>query len=132
MKAARVILGSALVAALVLGLAPSPVAEAFNPDHPCAACHGTHNSPGPTNIKGRTIDALCGSCHGAGGSSSLRVGSGHGAASAIAPLGAQEQASCAQCHPPHGGPATTPGVQPLAPLPEFGAMPFGAPPGWPR
>ena len=61
------------VAAIVLFLGVPQEALALNPNHNCAFCHSLHGAQGGHLSKEATDELTCLTCHGAGGSSTLKA-----------------------------------------------------------
>lgn len=93
------VLGLAL--ALVFGLEGSHAAPSvvLNPNHECAFCHGLHGARSGQLLQDTTVEAVCLSCHGPGGTATLvevhtNDPTGN---SCCAPF----RITCRRCHDPH-------------------------------
>ena len=86
------------VLSIMLTLWPSS-AQALLPSHQCNFCHNMHGAPGFTLLNNAQAEALCLTCHGPGGISTLKadVHSNATPRSSYPPF----RISCRGCHDPH-------------------------------
>ncbi len=85
-------LGFALVVIGVVLLLPQG-AESLNPNHECAFCHDLHGATDLQLLQYTTVEALCLSCHGPGGISTLKA--------EVHTSGSDWRITCRECHDPH-------------------------------
>ena len=73
-------------------------ARPFNPNHDCSFCHAVHGASGSTLLKEATVETLCLTCHGPGGTSTLKADVHTNARNSNYP---PFRISCRDCHDPH-------------------------------
>jgi predicted CXXCH cytochrome family protein len=98
MRKANIVKAALIVAALVVGaalaFAPGPETGAavssiaLNPNHECSYCHGVHGASSGQLLNNSVVEALCLSCHGPSGPSTLKADTHRGR-------------TCADCHVSH-------------------------------
>lgn len=66
--------------------------------HECSYCHGVHGAAGPALLKEAQVETLCLTCHGPGGTSTLKADVHTNAARSDYP---PFRISCRGCHDPH-------------------------------
>lgn len=93
MKPSRTYLGAALALAL---LGATPPAAALNPNHQCTFCHSLHG--GGVITPPAQQQAMCLTCHGPGGTSTLKAAEHRNAQNSAYPV---FNFSCRNCHDPH-------------------------------
>ncbi len=81
--------GTLFITVAIAGLLAWPQeTQALLPDHECGFCHSVHGAPGSPLLKDAQIEALCLSCHGPAGISTLKANTHVGQ-------------TCMVCHTPH-------------------------------
>ena len=85
-------------------------AQPFDPTHPCTACHLNHGAKGPKNMRKKTVDEVCQSCHGPAGKAIKRVmvRSHYFNVRSLSDL---EGKTCTNCHSPHASDAPKLGLK---------------------
>lgn len=84
------------IAFAALLLAPAGAVFALNPNHQCNFCHNLHG--GPVIVSAAQQQAMCLTCHGTGGISTLKAAEHKNARSSRYPV---FNFSCRNCHDPH-------------------------------
>lgn len=90
-----VVLAAAICATLFL--CPSN-AQSLLPSHQCYYCHNMHGAPGFTLLNNAQVEALCLTCHGPGGISTLKAEVHQNEARSQYPT---FRITCRGCHDPH-------------------------------